>query len=192
MTTHSLFAPQVKVLELESHLENERLRLGELRKKHYELAGVPLEPEGNGVRSPSPAPAGTMSPKPSKPALMKKPALAQKPTIPSKSMVRMVTKRQRVVYDKVRSNLLVNLLFICLCCSLNDAWAAEETAPLTDGWTRERSPFHKHNVPFEFYADNPLPQSACHCFPFLISFLFVCFSFLPKWTRSLIFDPWCL
>uniref|UniRef100_A0A671UVB3 Huntingtin-interacting protein 1-related protein n=1 Tax=Sparus aurata TaxID=8175 RepID=A0A671UVB3_SPAAU len=58
---------QVKVLELESHLENERLRLGELRKKHYELAGVPLEPEGNGVRSPSPAPAGTMSPKPSKP-----------------------------------------------------------------------------------------------------------------------------
>ncbi|XP_030272987.1 huntingtin interacting protein 1 related b [Sparus aurata] len=77
---------QVKVLELESHLENERLRLGELRKKHYELAGVPLEPEGNGVRSPSPAPAGTMSPKPSKPALMKKPALAQKPTIPSKSM----------------------------------------------------------------------------------------------------------
>ncbi|XP_036954380.1 huntingtin interacting protein 1 related b [Acanthopagrus latus] len=77
---------QVKVLELESHLENERLRLGELRKKHYELAGVPLEPEGNGVRSPSPAHPGTMSPKPSKPALMKKPALAQKPTIPSKSM----------------------------------------------------------------------------------------------------------
>ncbi|KAM8760877.1 huntingtin interacting protein 1 related b isoform 2-T2 [Acanthopagrus schlegelii] len=77
---------QVKVLELESYLENERLRLGELRKKHYELAGVPLEPEGNGVRSPSPAHPGTMSPKPSKPALMKKPALAQKPTIPSKSM----------------------------------------------------------------------------------------------------------
>ncbi|XP_073321977.1 huntingtin interacting protein 1 related b [Pagrus major] len=75
---------QVKVLELESHLENERLRLGELRKKHYELAGVPLEQEGNGTSSP--AHPGTMSPKPSKPALMKKPALAQKPNIPSKSM----------------------------------------------------------------------------------------------------------
>ena len=108
------------MLELESHLENERLRLGELRKKHYELAGVPLEPEGNGVRSPSPAHPGTMSPKPSKPALMKKPALAQKPTIPSKSMVRTVMKRQRVVYEKVRLDMLVNL-FICLCCSLNNA-----------------------------------------------------------------------
>ncbi|XP_041644118.1 huntingtin interacting protein 1 related b [Cheilinus undulatus] len=73
---------QVKVLELESSLENERLRLGELRKKHYELAGVPLDevPEGNGDTS-SPA---NMSPKPSKPALMKKPALAQKPNLSSK------------------------------------------------------------------------------------------------------------
>uniref|UniRef100_A0AAR2LKH3 I/LWEQ domain-containing protein n=1 Tax=Pygocentrus nattereri TaxID=42514 RepID=A0AAR2LKH3_PYGNA len=34
---------QVKVLELETMLENERLRLGELRKKHYEIAGAPLE-----------------------------------------------------------------------------------------------------------------------------------------------------
>ncbi|XP_062870215.1 huntingtin-interacting protein 1-related protein-like [Trichomycterus rosablanca] len=34
---------QVKVLELETQLSNERQRLGELRKKHYELAGVPLE-----------------------------------------------------------------------------------------------------------------------------------------------------
>uniref|UniRef100_A0A3P8WL39 I/LWEQ domain-containing protein n=1 Tax=Cynoglossus semilaevis TaxID=244447 RepID=A0A3P8WL39_CYNSE len=55
----------VKVLELESHLENERLRLGELRKKHYELAGLIL----------------CLSPKPSKPALMKKPALGQKPNV---------------------------------------------------------------------------------------------------------------
>uniref|UniRef100_A0A8C9TXD6 Huntingtin interacting protein 1 related b n=1 Tax=Scleropages formosus TaxID=113540 RepID=A0A8C9TXD6_SCLFO len=38
---------QVKVLELETQLENERLRLGELRKKHYELAGVPVEPSSN-------------------------------------------------------------------------------------------------------------------------------------------------
>lgn len=28
------------MLELESQLQKERLRLGELRKKHYELAGV--------------------------------------------------------------------------------------------------------------------------------------------------------
>ncbi|XP_058268142.1 huntingtin-interacting protein 1-related protein isoform X2 [Hemibagrus wyckioides] len=34
---------QVKVLELENQLSNERQRLGELRKKHYELAGVPLD-----------------------------------------------------------------------------------------------------------------------------------------------------
>ncbi|XP_067376660.1 huntingtin interacting protein 1 related b isoform X2 [Channa argus] len=77
---------QVKVLELESQLGNERLRLGELRKKHYELAGVPLNevPEGNGETSLQAHP-NFMSPKPSKPALMKKPALAQKPNIPPKT-----------------------------------------------------------------------------------------------------------
>ncbi|XP_058230538.1 huntingtin interacting protein 1 related b isoform X1 [Hemibagrus wyckioides] len=76
---------QVKVLELESMLENERLRLGELRKKHYEIAGVPLEQLGqddNALSSTFPS-----SPKPSKPTLMKKPALAQKPNIPTKNMV---------------------------------------------------------------------------------------------------------
>lgn len=35
----SAFA-QVLVLELETRLQKERERLGELRKKHYELAGV--------------------------------------------------------------------------------------------------------------------------------------------------------
>uniref|UniRef100_A0A673YR48 Huntingtin interacting protein 1 related b n=1 Tax=Salmo trutta TaxID=8032 RepID=A0A673YR48_SALTR len=60
---------QVKVLELENQLGNERLRLGELRKKHYDIAG------------PS-------SPKPSKPSIMRKPALAQKPNLPPKNMVR--------------------------------------------------------------------------------------------------------
>lgn len=76
------------MLELENHLENERLRLGELRKKHYELAGVPLEQisEGNGNTSSLVDPA-SMSPKPRKPALMKKPALAQKPSIAAKSTV---------------------------------------------------------------------------------------------------------
>ena len=79
------------MLELESSLENERLRLGELRKKHYELAGVPLQQisEGNGDASP-PAHPASMSPKPSKPALMKKPALAQKPNIAAKTIVRAI------------------------------------------------------------------------------------------------------
>ena len=31
---------QVRVLELENDLQKERQKLGELRKKHYELAGV--------------------------------------------------------------------------------------------------------------------------------------------------------
>uniref|UniRef100_A0AAY4E120 I/LWEQ domain-containing protein n=1 Tax=Denticeps clupeoides TaxID=299321 RepID=A0AAY4E120_9TELE len=64
---------QVKVLELETMLDNERLRLGELRKKHYEIAGVPLEQgsQDNGLQA--------ASPKVSKPPLMKKPPLANKP-----------------------------------------------------------------------------------------------------------------
>ncbi|XP_030650298.1 huntingtin interacting protein 1 related b [Chanos chanos] len=80
---------QVKVLELESMLDNERLRLGELRKKHYEIAGVPLDQlsEDNSLAGPVAKPAPS-SPKPSKPALMKKPALAQKPNIPPKTTVR--------------------------------------------------------------------------------------------------------
>ncbi|KAM9392582.1 huntingtin interacting protein 1 related b [Pholidichthys leucotaenia] len=78
---------QVKVLELESQLENERLRLGELRKKHYDLAGVPLEQVNEGNRETSSVVhPGTRSPKPSKPTLMKKPALAQKPNISRKSL----------------------------------------------------------------------------------------------------------
>ncbi|KAM8886333.1 LOW QUALITY PROTEIN: huntingtin interacting protein 1 related b [Spinachia spinachia] len=78
---------QVKLLELESQLENERLRLGELRKKHYELAGVPLEAvsEGSGETTLMDHPV-TVSPNPSKPAVFKKPALAQKPNVPPKTM----------------------------------------------------------------------------------------------------------
>ncbi|TSW08320.1 Huntingtin-interacting protein 1-related protein [Bagarius yarrelli] len=74
---------QVKVLELESMLENERLRLGELRKKHYEIAGVSLEQLGQddtALTCPS-------SSNPFKPTLMKKPALAQKPKIATKNMI---------------------------------------------------------------------------------------------------------
>ncbi|KAK0150954.1 Huntingtin-interacting protein 1-related protein [Merluccius polli] len=82
----------VKVLELESQLENERLRLGELRKKHYGIAGVavPQLAEDNGIcsASSSPSHAGSASPKLSqaKPSVMRKPALAQKPNFPPKSM----------------------------------------------------------------------------------------------------------
>ncbi|KAM9464363.1 huntingtin interacting protein 1 related b isoform 3-T3 [Salvelinus alpinus] len=79
---------QVKVLELENQLGNERLRLGELRKKHYDIAGVPAADlsEGNGL-APSAA-SEPSSPKPSKPSIMRKPALAQKPNLPPKNMFR--------------------------------------------------------------------------------------------------------
>lgn len=80
---------QVKVLELESQLENERLRLGELRKKHYVIVGVPVDQhsEGNGLTL-SPSPAGPSSPKPSKPAISRKPNLAQKPNKLPQNMFR--------------------------------------------------------------------------------------------------------
>ncbi|XP_065118875.1 huntingtin-interacting protein 1-related protein isoform X2 [Paramisgurnus dabryanus] len=39
---------QVKVLQLENELANERIRLGELRKKHYEIEGIPMD-SGNAV-----------------------------------------------------------------------------------------------------------------------------------------------
>ncbi|XP_029618835.1 huntingtin interacting protein 1 related b isoform X3 [Salmo trutta] len=79
---------QVKVLELENQLGNERLRLGELRKKHYDIAGVPAADlsEGNGLASSSASEPS--SPKPSKPSIMRKPALAQKPNLPPKNMFR--------------------------------------------------------------------------------------------------------
>ncbi|KAG8456061.1 hypothetical protein GDO86_002022 [Hymenochirus boettgeri] len=64
---------QVKVLELEKQLENERLRLGELRRKHYALAGVYEEEE-----EVKPVPA-------QKPGILKKPQLPQKPNIPPKA-----------------------------------------------------------------------------------------------------------
>lgn len=98
----------MKVLELESQLENERLRLGELRKKHYDLAGVPLDQvsEGNGETSSLDHPV-SMSPKPTKPTLMKKPALAQKPNIPPKTSVR--ASNTKTVYR--------NSLKICLLMS---------------------------------------------------------------------------
>ncbi|KAM6423406.1 huntingtin-interacting protein 1-related protein [Liasis olivaceus] len=59
---------QVKVLELEKTLENERLRLGELRRQHYALAG--LYTESADGRKPAVA---------RKPASLQRPATAQKP-----------------------------------------------------------------------------------------------------------------
>ncbi|XP_072103771.1 huntingtin interacting protein 1 related b isoform X3 [Mobula birostris] len=62
---------QVKVLELENKLEQERMKLGDLRKKHYELGGTHdelLEDEKL----------------PPKPEISKKPPVSQKPTIPPK------------------------------------------------------------------------------------------------------------
>uniref|UniRef100_A0A8C5P7G5 Huntingtin-interacting protein 1-related protein n=1 Tax=Leptobrachium leishanense TaxID=445787 RepID=A0A8C5P7G5_9ANUR len=60
---------QVKVLELENMLQNERMRLGELRKKHYALAGVYEE-----VQEDKASPV-------QKPGILKKPQLAQKPNM---------------------------------------------------------------------------------------------------------------
>ncbi|XP_061528394.1 huntingtin interacting protein 1 related b [Phycodurus eques] len=74
---------QVKVLELESQLQNERLRLGDLRKQHYSMAGVPLDQLQ--LDDGDPSSLVSMSPKFNKPALMRKPTLAQKPSVLLKS-----------------------------------------------------------------------------------------------------------
>lgn len=60
---------QVKVLELEKRLEGERVRLGELRKQHYALAGT-YDAAEDGEAKPAPAPRR---------GILKKPPLAQKP-----------------------------------------------------------------------------------------------------------------
>lgn len=61
---------QVRVLELEKTLEAERVRLGELRKQHYVLAGGMGTPSEEEPSRPSPAPRSGAT---------KKPPLAQKP-----------------------------------------------------------------------------------------------------------------
>lgn len=63
---------QVRVLELEKTLEAERVRLGELRKQHYVLAGGMGTPGEEEPSRPSPAPRSGAT---------KKPPLAQKPSI---------------------------------------------------------------------------------------------------------------
>ncbi|XP_061026123.1 huntingtin-interacting protein 1-related protein isoform X2 [Eubalaena glacialis] len=63
---------QVRVLELEKTLEVERVRLGELRKQHYMLAGAVGTPGEEEPGRPSTAPRGGTS---------KKPPLAQKPSV---------------------------------------------------------------------------------------------------------------
>lgn len=62
---------QVKVLELENMLQNERVRLGELRRKHYALAGVYDDTEEAVIPA-------------QQPKILKKPQLPQKPNIPPK------------------------------------------------------------------------------------------------------------
>ncbi|XP_047617244.1 huntingtin-interacting protein 1-related protein isoform X4 [Phacochoerus africanus] len=63
---------QVRVLELEKTLEVERVRLGELRKQHYMLAGAVGTPSEEEPSRPSAAPHSGTS---------KKPPLAQKPSV---------------------------------------------------------------------------------------------------------------
>lgn len=62
---------QVKVLELEKRLEGERVRLGELRKQHYVLAGgCDDDAPEDGEAKPALAPRR---------GILKKPPIAQKP-----------------------------------------------------------------------------------------------------------------
>nr|XP_008003260.2 huntingtin-interacting protein 1-related protein isoform X2 [Chlorocebus sabaeus] len=63
---------QVRVLELEKTLEAERMRLGELRKQHYVLAGASGSPGEEAASQPSAAPRSVTA---------KKPPLAQKPSV---------------------------------------------------------------------------------------------------------------
>ncbi|KAL0610502.1 Huntingtin-interacting protein 1-related protein [Plecturocebus cupreus] len=63
---------QVRVLELEKTLEAERMRLGELRKQHYMLAGAVGSPGEEAASRPSTAPRSVAT---------KKPPLAQKPSV---------------------------------------------------------------------------------------------------------------
>lgn len=63
---------QVRVLELEKTLEAERMRLGELRKQHYVLAGVMGTPSEEETNRPCTVPRSGAT---------KKPPLAQKPTV---------------------------------------------------------------------------------------------------------------
>ncbi|XP_036132835.1 huntingtin-interacting protein 1-related protein isoform X1 [Molossus molossus] len=63
---------QVRVLELEKTLEEERVRLGELRKQHYELAVAVGTPGEGGPGQPGAAPHSGAS---------RKPPLAQKPSV---------------------------------------------------------------------------------------------------------------
>uniref|UniRef100_A0A2K5D7Y9 Huntingtin-interacting protein 1-related protein n=1 Tax=Aotus nancymaae TaxID=37293 RepID=A0A2K5D7Y9_AOTNA len=63
---------QVRVLELEKTLEAERMRLGELRKQHYVLAGAVGSPGEEAASRPSTAPRSVAT---------KKPPLAQKPSV---------------------------------------------------------------------------------------------------------------
>lgn len=63
---------QVRVLELEKTLEAERMRLGELRKQHYVLAGGVGTLSEEEPSRPSAAPRGGTS---------RKPPLAQKPSV---------------------------------------------------------------------------------------------------------------
>ncbi|XP_027507875.1 huntingtin-interacting protein 1-related protein [Corapipo altera] len=62
---------QVKVLELEKRLEGERVRLGELRKQHYVLAGGCDAAAEDEEARPAPAPRR---------GILKKPPIAQKPS----------------------------------------------------------------------------------------------------------------
>ncbi|KAM9735214.1 huntingtin-interacting protein 1-related protein-like [Menidia menidia] len=72
---------QVKVLQLESQLEQERVRLGELRKRHYDIRGPENgpEPEDGAESFPPPPPAHSAGLHPDPPVLLPDAALRPHP-----------------------------------------------------------------------------------------------------------------
>nr|XP_018670719.1 huntingtin-interacting protein 1 isoform X2 [Ciona intestinalis] len=70
---------QVKVLELEQALQQERVKLGTLRKKHYELAGAKDEEEEEETPIPPVENSNNNNNVPTKPPLAQKPVIPPKP-----------------------------------------------------------------------------------------------------------------
>ncbi|XP_078482808.1 huntingtin-interacting protein 1 isoform X2 [Ciona intestinalis] len=70
---------QVKVLELEQALQQERVKLGTLRKKHYELAGAKDEEDEEETSMPPVENSNNNNNVPAKPPLAQKPVIPPKP-----------------------------------------------------------------------------------------------------------------
>lgn len=80
------------------------------------------------------------------------------------------------------------LFFFPLWCSLNKCLSRRmRSTNRMVGLKRRKTAFLWTCTSFKLHADNPLILLLLSLCPAFISFLF-----LPKWTRSLMFDAWCL